>query len=133
MKQKYIFLLAILLIIIITYSFFKGTKGSNQPSQTTKHSASPLPKEVTIELGKNGFSPKEVTIKNGTAVRWKNVSGTPQTVNSDDYPTNRLHKELNFGVFANGSSLVYIFTKPGTYGYHNQFNHEQKGKIIVTQ
>ena len=66
-------------------------------------------------------------------IRWINKSGTQVTVNSDDYPTNQLHKELNFGVFANNSSVVYTFTKPGTYGYHNQFHPNQKGKIIVIQ
>ncbi len=91
----------------------------------------PLPKEITVILNKNGFTPNIVTIKVGSAVRWKNASGSQQTVNSDNYPTNQLHKALNFGVFNNSSSVVYTFTKPGTYGYHNQFHHEQEGKVIV--
>ena len=92
-----------------------------------------LPKEVTVTLTKDGFSPATVTIKTGSAVRWKNTSGDKQTVNSDNYPTNQMHRELNFGVFNDGATVVYIFKKPGTYGYHNQFHKEQTGKIIATE
>lgn len=64
---------------------------------------------------------------------WRLVSGDKQTINSDDYPTNQLHKELNFGIFEDGSSVVYIFKKPGKYGYHNQLIPEQKGVVIVSE
>ena len=103
---------------------------STKPSNTSRKA---LPKEATIILTKNGFTPNKVTIKVCSAVRWKNESGGQQTVNSDNYPTNQLHKELNFGVFNNGSTVVYTFLKPGVYGFHNQFNHTQEGKIIVTK
>lgn len=92
-----------------------------------------LEKEVTVTLDDTGFSPKTVTIKPGTAIRWKNDTKDKQTVNSDNYPTNQLHKELNFGIFNAGTSVQYIFTKPGTYGYHNQLHPDQTGTIIVTQ
>ncbi len=86
---------------------------------------------LLIQLEKEGFSPKEVTIKPGTIVYWENVTDAPQTVNSNNYPTNQLHKELNFGVFKFGSTFEFIFTQPGSYGYHNQFHPEQQGTIIV--
>jgi len=97
----------------------------------SKRAQERVPVEVVIQVDKHGFSPKEVTIKPGTIVRWKNVSGAAQTVNSDYYPTNQLHKELNFGIFNSGSSFVFVFSQPGSYGYHNQFHPEQKGTIIV--
>ena len=108
------------------------SKPTNQIKNTTAKQRAPLPKEATVTLDKNGFSPSQVTIKVGGAIRWKNISGAQQTVNSDNYPTNQLHRELNFGAFNNGSSVVYTFIKPGLYGYHNQFHHEQEGKILVT-
>ena len=132
MKQKFGLLILIIVIVGIGISVWKDIK-STKKSQTTKKMGSILAKEVIVILDKDEFYPKEVTVKTGTAVRWKNISGKPQTVNSDTYPTNKLHKELNFGVFNSGSSVIYIFTKPGTYGYHNQFHHEQTGKIIVSE
>jgi plastocyanin len=133
MKKKYLLSGLLLLIIIAGLVIWKGNKDNSSKSTTrsSESSRAPLPKEVTVILDKKGFSPAVVTIKVGSAVRWKNVSGDNQTVNSDDYPTNQLHRELNFGIFANGSSVVYTFTKPGVYGYHNQFHHEQTGKVIV--
>jgi plastocyanin len=130
MNQKKLFI--VLGLVIITGFFLLNVTHKSQPKTITKQSA-PLPKEVTVTLDKNGFKPNVVTVKVGTAVRWTNISGDKQTVNSDNYPTNQLYRELNFGIFNNGSSVVYIFKTPGTYGYHNQLHHEQSGKVIVTK
>lgn len=131
MKKIVIFL--IILILLVAGLFIWKTKIATQSPHTLTEAnrSKQLPKEATITLTKDGFSPREVTIQTGGAVRWHNASGDKQTVNSDDYPSNQKHKELNFGVFTNGSSVTYTFTKTGTYGYHNQFKPEQKGKVIV--
>ena len=132
MKRKYIVaIVALILLSGIAFSLHQQTKPPASTGQTTKPSRSPLPKEATITLTKDGFSPQKVTITVGGAVRWINKSGTQQTVNSDTYPTNQLHKELNFGAFNNNSSVVYTFKTPGSYPYHNQFHPEQKGEVIV--
>lgn len=129
-------LIPLILVILAASSFFVwriNTQSSPHSTNSQTKKVKPLPKEVTITLGKEGFKPNTVTIQVGSAVRWKNVSGDKQTVNSDDYPTNQKHKELNFGIFNAGSSVVYTFTKPGRYRYHNQLHPEQKGEIIVTK
>jgi plastocyanin len=126
MKRKNFVLIGII-IAIASFFLLKGIDNKTK----IKSLPQSLPKEVTIILDKDGFKPNVVNIKTDTAVRWLNESGDKQTVNSDDYPTNQLHKELNFGIFNNSSSVVYIFKIPGTYGYHNQFNPKQSGKIIV--
>jgi plastocyanin len=129
-------IIPLLLIVLGAGGYFVWKASTQTPSTNTttqKKQVKPLPKEVTVTLDKEGFKPNKVTIQVGSAVRWKNDRAEKQTVNSDNYPTNRLHRELNFGVFNSGSSVVYVFTKPGTYGYHNQFLPEQKGQIIVTQ
>jgi len=136
MNRKYLIIIGIIaLVIIFGLLAWKSinTSHQNSPAKSSATKRAPLPKEATVILTKNGFSPKEVTINVGSADRWENKSGSQETVNSDNYPTNQLNKELNFGVFTNGSSVVYTFTKPGTYGYHNQFHHEQEGKVIVVQ
>lgn len=132
MKKRY-FLIVVLIVVLVAGGYFYLRSTKTTKSSQNNQSAKPrtLPKEVIVTLSKDGFSPAVVTIQVGSAVRWKNGSGGKQTVNSDDYPTNQKHKELNFGVFNDGSSVVYTFTKPGTYGYHNQFKPEQKGEIIV--
>jgi plastocyanin len=136
MKKKYLIGIGLLLILVIVgLGLWQTTEhsASKEVTKSPKNQRAPLPKEVTITLNKDGFTPKETTIKAGSAVRWKNESGTAQTVNSDNYPTNQLHKELNLGIFASESSVIYTFTKSGIYGYHNQFHPEQKGTITVMQ
>jgi plastocyanin len=132
-KKSLLIGILIIVVIIIGVIVWKDIKSAHTTATSGSSHREPLPKEVIITLTKNGFSPSQVTIKVGTAVRWKNESGSQQTVNSDNYPMNQLHRELNFGAFNNDSSVVYIFTKPGTYGFHNQFHHEQEGKITVVK
>lgn len=125
-------LIILLAIIFLVAGFFIKQSVKQKDTQTArlKH-VNPIPKETTILLGKDGFSPKETQIKTRTALRWKNISGEKQTVNSDNYPTNQLHRELNLGIFNDNSTVIHIFSIPGTYGYHNQFHPEQTGKVIV--
>lgn len=136
MHKEYLFaiglVIIILILVIVVLHFTQHIQqvGSQKSSVATR---APLPKETVITLTKSGFSPNQITVRVDTAVRWKNESGAKQTVNSDNYPTNQLHRQLNFGVFANDSSFTYTFKTPGVYGYHNQFNHTQEGKVIVVQ
>jgi len=122
-------LLIAILIIFVIFSvgfFFIFPKKNTPPIHGGK-----LPKEDSVILTKNGFSPNTINIDVNTAVRWINNSGEDASVNSDDYPTNRLYPELNLGRFKDGQTMVHIFTKPGTYTYHNHLKPEQTGKVIV--
>jgi plastocyanin len=122
----------IVLILVLVGGIFYLDK-QKKSGQSTNSAQRPvvLPKEVTVRLTKSGFEPKTVTINAGNAVRWVNESGKDATVNSNDYPTNRLYKALNLGTFGKGSTLSLIFTKAGTYGYHNQFNAKNTGSVTV--
>jgi plastocyanin len=127
MKREHFLFIFLLILVILIVGFFFSRK-----SQAPKTSLpGPLPKEQTIILNKNGFSPKSITISSKTSVRWVNNLSEHATVNSDNYPTNRLHKEINLGIFENGSTLTHIFTQPGSYGYHDQFHPNFKGTIVV--
>jgi len=132
MNKKYLLLIGIIIIGSVGAFLYINSARSKHPHYAVRMN-SVLAKQTIITLDSNGFTPKQVTVKKSTAVRWVNKSGKQQTVNSDTYPTNQLHKELNFGVFNNNSSVTYIFAKPGTYGYHNQLHPDQKGRVIVTE
>ncbi len=132
MNKKYLLLIGIIIIGSVGAFLYINSARNKHPHYSVRMN-SVLAKQTIITLDSNGFTPKQVTVKKSTAVRWVNKSGKQQTVNSDTYPTNQLHKELNFGVFNNNSSVTYIFAKPGTYGYHNQLHPDQKGRVIVTE
>src|SRR3989344_737548 len=87
--------------------------------------------EVTVTLTEDGYSPASVTVKPGTKVTWKNMSGKTATVSSAPHPTHTDYPPLNLGSFADGESHTLTFDKAGTYGYHNHFDASQKGTIVV--
>jgi plastocyanin len=124
MKRKLFSILGLIIVTPLCFILLGRVKQNKQAQKSI---------QVVIQLDNGGFSPKILTVTRGTIVRWKNVSGAPQTVNSNDYPTNQLHRELNFGVFNTGSTFVYVFSTPGTYTYHNQLHPEQQGTITVTK
>ncbi len=138
-KLKLLAIGALVLVVLvgIAYSWNRNAKSvATTPTETNKPQtlSAEVPKEDGVTLTDKGFEPASLTVKKGMAVRWTNKSTMPKSsVNSDDYPTNKLYPELNLGLFNVNSTLVHIFDKPGTYGYHNQFKPEQKGTIVVTE
>ena len=60
MNKKYLFLIGILVIVIVVGSFIwrniKDTH-SDSPAKSSITERAPLPKEVTVILTKDGFSP----------------------------------------------------------------------------
>lgn len=124
-----VFLISVLLIIIAP---------KPQPI-ITKNGDSPTPSKIpkfyshTVTLTSKGFEPKDIKIKQGDVIHWVNKSGKLATVNSDNYPTNRLYPVLNLGEFTDGSSVQAKISRLGTLTYHNHLIPSQRGTIIVTE
>lgn len=137
MKKNYIskqwlpFLLFFSVIILLLLFHFRARNKVN--TSVPYLTGNTLPNEKFVTLDSHGFSPQSITVKVGEAVRWKNSTAKDASVNSDDHPTNRLYPELNLGMFTNGHSLVHIFTKPGTYTYHNYIQPDNRGTVIVVK
>jgi hypothetical protein len=127
-KNNLKLLIPLFFVLFLIFGFFI-IKGLN--NEGIKVKGGELPEESLVLLSDGGFAPKEITIKTGMAVRWRNGMNTEASINSDNYPTNRLYPELNLGRFKTGQTLVHIFTKAGTYTYHNQMNKDQTGTVIV--
>lgn len=100
------------------------------PTQVPSTPTSALPLESVVKLTSAGFSPKEVRVKAGNAVRFSNEFKLA-SINSDDHPTHLKNPEINLGEFPKGTTLSHIFKKKGIYSYHNHNNPAQKGVIIV--
>lgn len=95
-----------------------------------RQEVSPNPQD-TVTLRADGFAPKVLTIHAGETVTWVNNSGTQATVNSDPHPVHTAYPPLNLGEFNDGDTVSVAFPKPGRYGYHNHFDANQTGTIIV--
>lgn len=112
-----------------------AVKQDTTETQIASSAAIPAPpvfsaKQV-INLTKNGFDPAIIKVKVGILIQWINQSGVEASVNSADHPTHQMYTPLNLGKFPNGSSVSFIFDKPGTYKYHNHLNSSQTGVIVV--
>jgi plastocyanin len=128
-----------LLILIVIFLFgvvFLFTKQKTGPlkQKTTSTSQSPTRytlKETSIMLTQSGFSPRIVTIKKGEGIIWINKSNAKATINSADHPTHKKFPEVNLGEFVTTTSITHVFAKIGIYEYHNHYNPQETGTIIV--
>lgn len=126
-KKKFeIIGIGICAIVLVVIAYFIIKSNNKQADEIL-----PLPEENLVLLTESGFLPKDITIRINTAVRWKNNLTSTGSVNSDDYPTNRLYPELNLGLFKSDQTIIHIFTKPGVYKYHDQLHPENKGTVTV--
>jgi plastocyanin len=125
MKKYAAIFLGIVIILVFIYA------KSSVPDKKEQSAATKTYEESLILLTEKGFEPSEMTIKAGTAARWRNNTLSDASVNSDDYPTNKIFPGLNLGKFRTEQTLVYIFTKAGIYKYHDHLHPSRKGTIIV--
>lgn len=84
------------------------------------------PTELTVWIYDTGFSPKEVTIKVGSQVRW---------VNADEGPHRVSFVTGGFTAFllAPGQSSSQKFTRPGVYDYSCIIAPTMQGRVTVIE
>lgn len=128
--------LGIIVVLLLVggafFIFFPSGKGKNTPpTPKAAPTIAPSPVLRAVTLGDNGFLPSTIEIKAGETVSWTNRSGENASVNSDPHPTHNKNTFLNLGEFPSGTTVQTVFTKEGTYTYHNHLNPSQKGTVIV--
>ena len=105
------------------------------------------PASVTVTYSSNGFSPKNVTIKQGDTVTWASSAGSSMWVASAPHPAHDGYDGTSRAVHCAagyqgaapfdqcipGSTYSFTFTKVGTWYYHDHNNSSQFGSVVVTQ
>ena len=97
---------------------------------------------TTVELTSgHTFSPREITIRSGETVTWKNTSKDVHTVTADPARASKKEhislpvgaKPFHSGEIAPGKTWSMSFSIPGTYRYVCSFHedHGMMGTIIV--
>ena len=116
-----------------------GTEASSA-SSTSAQATGP-----TIHFTATGFAPKDVTIKAGQKVTFVNDTSNPMWVASDAHPT---HTEFDgtdrathcsgtytgptpFDQCQPGSTYTFVFTKAGTFMFHNHMAAQYEGTVTV--
>lgn len=145
----------IAIIVVIAgvgwYVYANSGAGAALNTQTTTQNPntnvtpSTAAKTVTVLYGPNGFSPSTITINAGDTVTFTNNGGDEMWVASDPHPTHEGYDgttlaqhcaagytgPVPFDQCAAGTTYSFMFTKVGTWGYHNHGNHTDTGTIIV--
>lgn len=135
-------LVGLVVLVVIVGGFFVTLGGekneTKSPTPVPNQTSNPIqnrPKQptakITVVVKTSGFFPASITVNTGTKVIWENKSGTDISVNSDDHPTHKLFKEFNIGHIPNNSNSSVILEKPGKYTYHDHYNANNTGTIIV--
>lgn len=99
---------------------------ANTASATVLATNTPESTENQVDVSDFQFSPSTLTVKVGTTVTWKGVSGA-HTVTSDDSAPMSFDQTI-----VEGGVVTVTFTQAGTYEYHCSVHKSMHGKIIVT-
>jgi plastocyanin len=142
-NQRY-FTLALPLLIVVTLvvlagcgstSAASGDTGSPTATSASSGATATIEPTNTTGTGSSGavvnvanfqFSPSTLTIKAGTTVTFKGVSGDHTVTSDPDSPM-----AFDQGV-SQGSSITITFANPGTYKYHCSIHASMHGTIVVT-
>ncbi len=104
------------------------------------------PASVNITMSDAGFSPNEVTIRQGGIVTWANAGSTAIWPASAFHPTHTVYPSSDInrcgtaeatGIFdacrgiQPGESWLFVFNEKGTWAYHDHLNPSRFGRVIV--
>lgn len=113
-----------------------GMGALNKPATapTTTNTPEAATATASVEITSSGFSPATLSVKKGTKVTWTNKDTKVHWVASNPHP---VHTDLSDfdarkSIVANGT-YAFIFTKTGTFNYHDHLNPSTTGNITVTE
>ncbi len=101
--------------------------------------------QASVVYSASGFSPATLTVAPGTRVTWTNNGGGRMWVGADEHPTHTQYDGTGraehcaagyagpapFDQCAATDTYSFVFTKPGTFEYHNHSNAAHTGRIVV--
>ena len=74
------------------------------------------------------FTPAQVTVKAGSAIRWTNGGHLKNVIHSVNFPA----AGIDSGVLHHGDQFTHTFTTPGTYAYICSIHPFMHGTVVVT-
>ena len=98
----------------------------SQPNTTSVLTTAPAPASgnVDVTIANFAFSPKELTVKVGTTVKWTNQDSATHNVIAAD-------NSFKSGDLEQGDSFSFTFNTAGTYAYRCGFHASMKATITV--
>lgn len=132
----------IIAVVIIAIVGFIALSNDSEPdvtnstnSQDSTSTDSSLADEATptvVSYSGSGFSPSSVTIKEGELVTFRNESDDEMWVASNPHPIHTALGGFDAGKnYSKGESYTFMFTRKGSWGYHNHSNSDDTGTVVV--
>ena len=130
-------------VIVAIGALFIFTKKASTPSsqvgitsdESSKNTPSSEPTTnppvASITYADDGFSPETITVKVGDKIAVNNHSSRILQFSSNPHPIHTQNKELNQDSIPAGGSLTFTVKERGTFGYHDHFNSNRIGTIVV--
>ena len=84
-----------------------------------------------ILIGPDKVQPEKILVNTGDAVYFNNLDSKPHRIASDPHPEHSLLPGLNSDIIYKGEVFEFIFSTPGTWGYHLEDNPSIRGEIVV--
>ncbi|HEX9313984.1 MAG TPA: plastocyanin/azurin family copper-binding protein, partial [Actinomycetota bacterium] len=81
-----------------------------------------------VDISNFRFTPAQVTVKAGSAIRWTNGGHLENVIHSVNFPA----AGIDSGVLHHGDQFTHTFTTPGTYAYICQIHPFMHGTVVVT-
>lgn len=89
---------------------------------------------VVIVRNNDGYEPKNVTIKKGDIVMWKNESKDYHWPASDLHPTHGVYPEFDpLRPIAPGDTWKFKFDRVGKWNFHDHIRANKVGTVTVTE
>lgn len=83
-----------------------------------------LTSATIVDITESGFNPTSTTISAGSVIRFENNTNDKHGVSADN-------TKWGTGTMNGGESFLKKFDEPGTYSYHDKYDSQQTGTIIV--
>jgi plastocyanin len=81
--------------------------------------------DMTVNIDNFTFTPKELTVKAGTTVVFRNGDDIPHSIVGGK-------GEFHSKALDTGDSFSFTFAKAGTFGYFCGLHPQMQGKVVVT-
>lgn len=155
----------VILVVGFLVFYFVNKDDNSDATTNTENIGANIANEAVLGAGNvihitdDGFSPKEVTIKKGETITWKNDGTKASWPASAMHPTHTVYPEADYeaegsymgskacvsegeakdGAFdpckgiEPGQEWSFTFNQTGSWGFHDHLNARHTGKITVTE
>lgn len=127
-KEKKFLIVSVLLVISGLYLLIIRPGFQTKPAQLAGA------KQIEVVLTSDGFSPKEVSIRQGDSIRFTSSLGKHFWPASDLHPTHNIYSEFDPKLPIDpDKSWTFRFDKVGEWKYHDHLSPYFTGKVVVLE